>query len=287
MVIAPAVALAGIGIHSRTYVDPFEPPVTIGDQERITAYLDIVRDTTDSTSSKQGPITEAQLRRVAHRWIDETESGQLKPLIPVAYDDSVMSGVKGQIVGTMGILHRALLLKADQRIENGQYQEAAENFVLLIQIADTLKYSSFLTVYRSSMLQAGDVNRLDKIFPLLPAKQQATIRQVLAKLDRGPEMLQKIAEHARRLYIEAIRKHANTEMALSTADRMIPAKSFFEQPALAKEKKEQRPRLSHLPADAVSHTLRLPNLTTDASLCMSAENYLRRSIQRILRPKAD
>lgn len=281
MVIAPAVALAGIGIHSQTYVDPFEWPAISADHDHMTAYLGVVQETTAATLHRSGDFNEEELRHAARRWISEASIGKLKPLVPVAYDDMVMTGVKGQIVSSMVVLHRALVGEADRHVKNGRYGEAAEDLLLSIRTADTLKYSSFLTVYRTSMLQANDVNRLNKIFGKLPEGQRLTIRAELSKLDKGPVSLQKIADHARKVYVEAIRRHADTEMAISTADRMIPAHSFFEQPALAKEKAPRIVSMS-LPVDAVSPMLRLPNLTTDASLCVSAQSYLRLSIQRML-----
>lgn len=275
MVLAPAGLLAGIGIHSRTFHDPFEFPRTSEDQVRVNAYLDVVRETDKRTTVSQRE-NEPGIRTIAKRWIRETEEGKLKPLVPVAYDDVVLGGVKNQIVSSMRGLVHALITKADQRTQEGKPREAARDLILAVQTAQTLKYSSFMTVYRCSVLQHTALNRLEPIFETLPVEDRTEIRLRLAALPTDTASLKKIADKARQLYLQAIQRHQDNNGEL-LADQVVPEESFFEQPALAKTRPVSE---TDLDVDGSDYTL--PNLNSDAARCMQLESYLKLKIQRIL-----
>jgi|GEM_PF-4033263 len=278
MVIAPAIALAGIGVHSRTYIDPFRWPSTGADQQRINAYIPLMVEACRYNShhpSWLDTVDRPALLKVSNRWVDETKAGHLRPLIPVAYDDVVLTGIKGQIVNSMVALNRALVKDADRLAKVGKVEDAAQEALLAVRMANSLKYSSFITVYRCSMLQSTAVNHLEDFFARLSEARRAQIKAELQGLQKGAAPLREIANHAKDIYLYALQTHEDTELALSTTSRIIPSRSFFEQPAAAKERLSSR-------HDVLYRTLRLPELNTDATLCVQAENYLRLSIQRLL-----
>ncbi|MBN9504171.1 MAG: hypothetical protein J0H02_20505 [Armatimonadetes bacterium] len=275
LVVAPVLALAGIGLHSRTYVDPFEWPQTGGDQLRINSYLDVVRDTDEQVQNDRVTSPD-ELRRIARRWIKGAGEGELKPLVPVSYDDMIVGGVKSQIFNSMVAVERGLMRQADGEVGNGDFRQATNDLLMAVHVAETLKYSNFLMVYRCSMMQHMALNRLDDMVPYLDSEQKSVLRKSLKKICRGTEPLNRIAHQAKMVYTTAVRLHENTEEAIRMAEKMVPSRSFFEQPALAKSNPAGEA------ATPVTETLMFSDLNNDAVRALTITKELEDKIAKIL-----
>ena len=281
MVAAPAIFLAGIGIHARTFVDPFQFTDTTNDQARMNAYLGIVRESHD----KLGYLRKADrqdVRDVAAKWIEGYHSGRLQPLVPVAYDEMVPTGAKDQIVDALSSTYRHLTRQADEEIEEGKNDIAAQDLATSIKLVQTVKFSSFAIDFRCSIWQKSALKRIGEIYSKLSPATKASIEKVLDELanENDREELLRISSNAKHIYFEAMHRQEEAETAMLSAEKVVPSRSFFELPALAKERVLAQNGMGG--QDLITDMFVLPNLMSDAARCMNQEDELKAQVQKLL-----
>jgi hypothetical protein len=275
MALAPVVLMAAIGIHARTYVDPFEWPNTRPDQARMNAYLPLVVETSDRLRSKDRAL-ESDARYLATVWIDGARTGKLKPLIPVSADELVSTNHKSKIFDSNGFVCRRLVEFADGHIKAGEYKEAAINLTLASDSLRALKYSSFMHLFRASLLQSNIIRRIGTIYPHLDKATRTRVAAGMNRMKGDRREFEAIARQARMVIRQQLYASADTENVVQLASRMAPESSFFEQPALAKG----------LPVDNMpspeENAFMFPNQKIEANQCVETDERNRLMIKKIM-----
>jgi hypothetical protein len=274
LVVAPVVLMAGIGVHARTYVDPFEWPNLGQDHQRISAYVPYLIKSQD-LAWRRAADSEAQARRLAMILIEGKRSGKLTPLIPVTADELTPHGQKANVYESATMVSRFLISRADLHIAAGDHQEAITNLVLASESLSPLKYSEFTSLFRCTLQQGNILHRFEKIYPLADENARLEMQACMERIKGDRRQFAKIAKTARRIILECFGKKHTMDQAIMTTSNLVPEPSFFEQPALAKE----RP---FIPTDVIDLGVQVPNQRIEAQQCIVADERNRAMIQRIM-----
>src|SRR5688572_20900499 len=98
LLISPLLFLACITVQARTHIDSFRPvEYTPSLDQKITAYIEPVRQFEQCKAIDGAEQDPEALRRVGELWRSGVMNGTLKPLLPEAPGDSTRDGIKGQI----------------------------------------------------------------------------------------------------------------------------------------------------------------------------------------------
>jgi hypothetical protein len=279
MALAPVILAGSIGVHARTFEDPFEWTDTASDQVRINAYLPLVK-TTDANLTSRSSATEAETLRLADSWIAGANEGQLKPLVPIAADELAPNGVKNDIFQSQFLVCRRLTEFSDLHSSNGEDASAALDLTKAVQVANVLKYSNFMHLYRCSLLQFKCVERIESIYPNLDANSQSNVRAQLAKIRKYNGKLALMTSRTRSVVLEAMQEKATITRAHKAVDLVVPSTSYFEDRAMARVRPDASLTLVDL-------GLRIPSQYSSADRTIEIDQELRLKIQRILSLKRD
>ena len=194
MILSPAMLLSSIAIESRIGFDPLEEPAVLPEsQQRITAYLDVVR-MTEQTLGEGTHATPDQVRQLADAWIEGGRLGTLKALLPQHPQDSPREGARGQIFESRARVLGFLQMLIRSEVGRGEHSQAAQDAMRAVRVAETMKYSELYVVGASSMEQRTALTHLLNAIPHLPPDEVASIRSecqdVLAKQQPIDKLIQ-------------------------------------------------------------------------------------------------
>lgn len=272
MAVAPAVLMAGIGVHARTYADPFEWPAVQEDHARISAYVPLVVETFDRLQEANPQDTEAA-RTLAFKWIEGGQKGNLRPLVPTVLDESAVSGKKATIFDANQFVAKRLLHVAENKIESKQYELAAEDLILAVKVVECLQYSSFVSLYRSNLLHFSVLRRIEAVYPEVDLAKQKQLAACMNSMINDDGKVQKISAHARRMAQMEAERYRQIHALEQDPEKTDASNAFFEHPALAK-------------ASGVSghgdSELSLQGLSFEAKQCMLTDQRNRLMIDRIM-----
>jgi len=274
MLVAPVALMAGIGVHARSYEDPFQFPDSGADHRRINAYIPLVIETKQKVT-EFGTTSEAVDRDLAKKWLAAKESGELQPLSPVGTDEFVPTGIKGKILECQLQVSKRLIQFAQQRRERGQNAAALQNLVLASNVANIMKYSNFNTFFRCTLMQSHAISQLDKVFDDLNEDEQKTAVATIREIRDHHGKLGIMANRARKIVIDAITVHEDIDVALASADRAVPSRSFFEQTASAK-------RVPNLGYDVVGAHYQIPSQFSTVQRALYADDQIRSMTLKIM-----
>jgi hypothetical protein len=236
MVATPVIFFAGLGVESRTYVDPYVPiEESSAEQAAITAYVDVMRATKPILRTRSDRVDPADLRRVADLWIQGSAKGELKPLYPVALDDTPTDGAKGQIFNAKSHLVTRLLTVAKAEAAKGNFDRAIEDADRAISVSQTLKFSCFESVHTSASEQKKALDLLLAIAPKLDDGQATWLRARLLALQQDQKPLNGIATVARRQYIEECIRQGEEPLSIEEGHQFVSVRKMIEQHPDAKE----------------------------------------------------
>ena len=83
---------------------------------------------------------------IAREWIGAVESDKLKPLNPVASDDTSLEGVKGQIYRSAAIVASRLAADAENRAKVGDFEGAASEAIDAFKILESMYGNDILAI---------------------------------------------------------------------------------------------------------------------------------------------
>ncbi|MBC8064735.1 MAG: hypothetical protein H7Y17_07895 [Chlorobia bacterium] len=275
MAIAPAFLMAGIGVHARTFEDTFEWPNAKGDHSRVNAYVGLVRETLPYVSINQLD-DEPQVREIAKTWISDSQAGMIKPLVPVGADELYFFGQKGRILDANLMMVRKLQIYADSHIEKGNFREAAIDLVLGSDSLQALKYSSFVSLMRLSLVQSSLLRRIECVYPKLGSKDRAHVGACMERMKVDKRAFDLIAVRTQQILSAEIARHKDTDRAFRQASTTVPQNSFYEQPALAKA------RSGEVGQSYDDAEFAIINESIEASQCLMADKRNRLKIAEIL-----
>lgn len=201
MVVAPALFLIGIGVHARTMERDFErlanDPRT---ESHIQAYAPLLLETR-TVSQDDVRHRPGRLRQIAERWIDGARDGHLRPLRPIAYEDTSTEGVKAQVFEAQGRLVALLTLAIDRDLAAHRPSDAARDAITAMETANTLKYSDFLSLYNCANQQRHILIRVQKLLPDLPPVDRARLLEATRTMIAEPKVLDGMANQSRVLFL--------------------------------------------------------------------------------------
>lgn len=193
MVAAPFLFLAIIAVRSRLNVDPYLPVDNTPELEaRISAYVQPVRNVMALGSKGPTELNPDSVRRIASEWIAAHRRGELKPLVPGYFGESVRDGIKGQVFAAKDRLTLGLLALAQQEATTGRPEQACRDYVSAYRLCQIAKFSDFMSVVDASRRQC---RILDALGPLLEGAE-STVRTEIASLvepDSGARIAKMLA----------------------------------------------------------------------------------------------
>lgn len=221
MVIAPAVLVLGIGVQSRTYLDPFDrdaaPPT---EQQKINAYVPVVRDTTALLARAQ--IAPEELRSMAQRWVDGAASGELAHLTPVDWEDQWQDSPKGDAFAAR--LELAVRLsRTSQDVNADQPGVVVQDLLLSYRLLDVLKYSDLNSVFSASSQQRSVLNQARDWLEKVPADRRESLAASVRALATNLQPLEPLARRARSQYISYSRQLGENPLPIDDAKMFVLA----------------------------------------------------------------
>lgn len=280
MAVAPVVLMAGIGVYARTYQDPFEWTDSSADHRRISAYIPYIVQATER-AWRRSPGAETKARHLAKMLIDGEKSGKLQPLVPITADELNPHGHKATVYEMATLVARFLIHTADEQMKAGNYRDATTNLVLASDSLSPLKYSEFTSLFRCTLQQGNILHRFRKMYPVADEKARGEMTACMTRMKGDRKEFIRIAKNAKRVLLESLGRQQTMEEAVLTASSLVPEPSFFEQPALAKER-------DPFANSAVNTTLAVPvpNQRIEATQCVLADERNRAMIQQITAPSS-
>lgn len=177
MTIAPAIFMGGLAVHARAMFDGWEFIENDTSVEaKIQAYRPLVHQA-EMTLHETPSATE--LQKLASSWTESYANGKVVDLEPISYEDTSSDGVKSQIFSARSAVGNALLQDARHQIETRHLKVAVEDIRAAIRIANTGKYSDFVSIYNSSTEQRRAIYLLKNIFPKLSPSDRANMLDFL------------------------------------------------------------------------------------------------------------
>ncbi|MEZ0324966.1 MAG: hypothetical protein ACAH95_03605 [Fimbriimonas sp.] len=213
--IAPSLLMLGIAAQSNpSYVD-YDSLISNREIDaRITNYVGVVRETEQMMES--GASNPDKLRKVASHWASEAKAGRLLPLPPQGAEDTFMVGVKSQIMSNSRNLATRLCNHAHAEAEKKQYDRAAQDFVLAMQVLQPIRYSDATTMAIVSGRQRQIVKQLMRFWHRVSPNVRMSVKPFIASLEGDKEQLERVIREEHR--VAAIAFAQAEEMAVATGD---------------------------------------------------------------------
>lgn len=214
LVAGPFLLLAVIAIEARTRFDPWIAPTNPPEIEaRLDAFVEPMREI--RRLGWHADRRDAALaRRAAEIWLRAAGEGKIRDLLPATIDDTMRDGVKGQVVTTRNAIAQRLLELAETSLEGADHRRAAADALLAYQVAETMQYSDFSTVYDTTRAQMRAMRTLVACSSHLDDLQRRCVETTLTRTKDGTADLNRILRHMRRLYDEHARRSGEERLSI-------------------------------------------------------------------------
>jgi hypothetical protein len=201
MVFAPAIFLVGLGVHARSLSDNFNFVANDPGRERaVLAYVPYLKKSDGFVDWTQNQSFE-EARRVAKIWIEGAEQGKLKPLTPVAFEDTSSEGAKSEIFQVSSRIVTRLLQGVTRSIAAKNYHEATEDVVLAVRLANVLKHSDFISLFNNATAQRRGIQEIVEVADHLTAEDREKISELLPITQTKTELISKMLKRSRQLFV--------------------------------------------------------------------------------------
>jgi hypothetical protein len=276
MVVSPLLLLASIAIQARTFVDDFEFEAYDAETQRHLTALVEPLNLAYSVRQAQGPEERIEARRVAQRWIELAEEGSIRPLPPQYVADTMISGVRHQIVRSQARLVEVLAAHSAQAQSEGKPLEAAEDLSLAFRITGLMKYSDLASAGFWATSQRRLVGRAMELAQEEPAVRDALAGALLAVRDEQ-EPLDGLVVIRRKQYGEISRSVGHESFREADINNLLAVNHLLSMPSDDDVIEEAIKR-----ARESSRRVMVPQLLSEIQLAWSAERTLRRDLDRAL-----
>lgn len=207
MVAMPALFMLGLGFKARTDQDPFEFVCPTPKQNTaILAYANVVRD---SAKVPLDPFTAAQARstrRIAREWVAGADSGELQPLQPVSFDDSMRDGIKSEIMTRNSTTASSILYLAAMEAEDHNWNRAIQDAILGMRVGDVIKYSDYSTVLQGAIYDRRGLKILETAVPHLAPQNRLKLRKDLVFVTPNRDRLHAVVEIERLVFLQYVNR---------------------------------------------------------------------------------
>lgn len=208
MVLSPILYIGTLAIRARTHVNVFEfTACTQKQHHAISAYQPFVMAAAPYQSQYPRSLNRPALRQVARSWISASASGDLQPLLPVHVHDFVRDGVKQEVYRAADVMVMHLMTVAKYEVREGNADQAADDLVLAMRLAEVLKYSDPYAVAHSGMQQRSALGFFQDCLPLLSPEAVDRSRKQLIAVRAQQQPLDHLVRWMKQLYnAERVRK---------------------------------------------------------------------------------
>lgn len=173
-----------------------------GLDNRISAYVPLIRAVNRGSKSRQAPIEPALARELAKPWAEAVDKGELQLLHPLYLDESPQDEPTYQISVAQRRLVFGLIRGAEASFESKKFKEAIENIELAFKIYKTTLRTDLITFTNQSLDIRKLLNLLVKYKDQLSdAEREQAVSAVEIIRPTGAEVAE-FAKVNRRLAVE-------------------------------------------------------------------------------------
>ncbi len=182
LVATPFVVVTTLGLHAHHAAEPFKFVANTRARDMLVSnYIPVVRESENASKGKL-LIPEKKAMELASHWISGAKSGLLRPLTPIAVDDSSREGVKGQIVRSCMKVAESLNLSASEHLRAGAYGLAIRDTLKSMETVQTVKFFDFASLGESCMVERRSLLLIQNSLGKLPADEQVKVKEEVATL---------------------------------------------------------------------------------------------------------
>lgn len=203
MFCAPALFMVGLGVHARTlwaeYDTPANDPMT---EKAVLAYVPYLRESLPFATRGKAEPDMATTRKIANLWIFGADQKVLRPLPPVAYDDSSSDGAKSLIFETEGRICGRILNGAKDSMLRGDVHQAVQDSVTAIRLSSILKRSDFVSLFNAACMERRAVVQLRDLVAKMDDDDRIDVVRALSVLKVDPSEIGRMATRSKQLYLD-------------------------------------------------------------------------------------
>ncbi|MFQ3586582.1 MAG: hypothetical protein SNJ74_07760 [Fimbriimonadaceae bacterium] len=262
MVASPVILLASIGVHARTYEDPF---VMVQSSEaadaQLMAFAEPVRMAEREFGYELGHFTLEGSRKVGKEWVRAFRAGEIGPLVFERNGDSVREGPKALVMQTADRLAAALIFGGEHEMAQSR-RSSVDDILLGYEVAAILKFSDLHSLGRCSMRQRSALRILMEHAEDMGKAERRRLAAALRRIPDDPRSLERITRMARAF------------LTLDVAQRWTERKRDYEHPLMISAFWESE-------AEAKANRLIPPSamLADDGDGIERAERFARRAFE--------
>lgn len=280
MILSPAMLLSSIAIESRIGFDALDEAAILPEsQQRITAYLDVVR-LTEQTLGDGTNATPDQVRQLADAWIEGRRSGNLQSLLPQHPQDSPREGARGQIFESRARVLGFLQMLARSEMGRGEHSQAARDAMRAVRVAETMKYSELYVVGASSMEQRTALTHVLQTLPHLPADEVAGIRAECQDILAQQKPIDKLIQLSRQQFQSGSQQQGTIPLSGADGQKLAAIETMVRSDANPDLVINEIRRTL-----AASHSIGMPVYLSSVKLGIQAQELLRLKLQTIAWPQ--
>jgi len=201
MVSAPAFFVLGLGVHARMFSSHYD--IVRDDphsEAEILAYVPYLRQS-KAFVARDPHATVAEARRVAEAWVSGAGKGDLKPLSPVAFEDTSSDGAKSQIFDTKSQIATRLINGIGESARSGNTRRAVQDAVLVVKLADILKYSDFISLFNCAGEQRRALHQIEAMSSKLSLADCQVIADALPDTKPQPARIDRMVRRSKQMFL--------------------------------------------------------------------------------------
>lgn len=160
---------------------------------RVLAYRDRVVEVERMTNPEAPPRVTA-LESEAQKWTAGYRSGTLEPLQPVAYEDHLRDGVRGEVLTAGLMLSSRLSAGAKTALEKGNYAQAAKDSLLATETVFGMRDFEFEAYLLCIHSARRSLDTLESAWPHLSAPERLALMPRLKELTVDPKEQEELIE---------------------------------------------------------------------------------------------
>ena len=220
LIACPLLFTGFVGIYSRRYTDDHIVPAGTPAQDAVVfSYLPYVRQTNEVLAN-DGYNRNAMVK-LAFDWDSAARSGRLQPLIPVSFEDDPKQGARNQIFRAKSRLVAGLLDDVIDQSAAHNYHQAAKEALLATRLSESLKYSTFDSVYTCAVEQKRAVYLVNKIAHKLSSEDKALVRDDLARIQSNGAELATLTRFSRSQYYDYLERVSKQPVSIEDVHRTV------------------------------------------------------------------
>ncbi len=202
MVCAPAIFMAGLGVHARTMESDFDFVANdTATESRIQAYVPFVREAADVMPSRNPAVWSGVARSVARDWARAAEKCDLRPLHPISYDDTSSDGVKSQVFETEARIEVSLRRAVADDLQRNDLNAATADTVLILRLANVLKLSDFASMFTGAAQQRHALQVIEPYIGMLSNLDRKALAQELPRLSVRRSTTEEMVVRSKQLFL--------------------------------------------------------------------------------------